>query len=111
MTESIYHRVLKLHGLIPPDLIQGFQNREPKAIEEVREWIAKNGQTILSVKGVMEAGDEIVVTDKGYIFLSPKEPRGIIPTRRVAKWLGLGQGKINKEKVCLIVKYGEPPLG
>ena len=111
MTDSIYDRVLKLQGLIPPDLIQGFLNREHKAIEEVREWIAKNGQAILSVRGIMQAGDQIIVTDRGYIFLSARNPRKVTHSRRVATWLGLGLGKINRKKVCLIVKYGEPPLG
>jgi hypothetical protein len=63
-----YKRKVRPSLVLPPDLIRGFYEQDPSALDEVNKWVDKNGLVILMT--LQKAlGDEEVWYEDGFIYM------------------------------------------
>ena len=108
--QSAYDKILKPQGLLPPDLIPAFEAQDPAALEEARDWLKRNGQVILTVRGLIDAKDNVMLSDEGYIILRPHKRVLSRQIKIKAVELGVEDKPYNIKKLALLVKYGSDPL-
>lgn len=108
--KSAYDKILKPQGLLPPDLIPAFEAQDPAALEEARDWLRRNGQVILTVRGLIDARDKVMLSDEGYIILRSYKQEISRQIKIKAGELGIGDKPYNIKKLALLVKYGSDPL-
>jgi hypothetical protein len=71
-----YERRVKPSVVLPPDLIRGYYERDPVALEGVRSWLDKNGLTILFTLEEAYGDESVYLGDDFYIYIgTPRPPK------------------------------------
>ena len=64
-----YKRRVEPSSVLPPDLIQGFYEKNPQAIKEVEKWLDKNGLTILFTLEEAYGDEKVWLDPDGQIYI------------------------------------------
>ena len=68
-----YKRHIRPSKILPPSLIRGYYDKDPKALIEVEKWLYKNGLTIMFTLGEAYGDESVWLGDDGHIYIGSKK--------------------------------------
>ena len=71
-----YERLVKPSKVLPPDLIRGYYEQDPKSLKEIEAWLSKNGLTILFTLGEAYGNESVYLGVDNRVYIgTEKIPR------------------------------------
>lgn len=87
--ETFYFKrmVSNVEWVLPRDLVQKVNLKEPQALTEAQEWVSKYGLIILFARGLIR-GDEYVYFEDGNVFVNTINLPSLGEVHQIARLYG-----------------------